>query len=64
MKPLYVIDEALTRLFLSPAERRQWNTQVRREKQKQMSPEEKSNRKSLDRVRWIARGACCNEAKN
>jgi hypothetical protein len=28
-----------------------------------MSPEEKSNRKLLDREHWIARGAHCNEAK-
>jgi hypothetical protein len=28
-----------------------------------MSPEEKSNRKSLDREQWIAKGTFCNEAK-
>ena len=37
MKPLYVIDEPVTRLYQSPEERRQQNTEAQREKRKKMS---------------------------
>ena len=37
MKPLYVIDEPVTRLYQSPEERRLQNTEAQREKRKKMS---------------------------
>ncbi len=41
MKPLYVIEEPLTRLYQSPEERRLRNTLAKREKRKKLSSEDK-----------------------
>ena len=46
MKPLYVIDEPVTRLYQSPEERRLRNTEAQREKRKKMSSGDK-DRKNL-----------------
>ena len=63
MKPLYVIDEPITRLYQSPEERRLRNTEAQREKRKKMSSADKDKMNSQDRERWRDRGPRVNEAK-
>jgi hypothetical protein len=63
MKPLYVIDEPITRLYQSPEERRLRNTEAQRERRKKMSSVDKNKMNSQDRERWCDRGPRVNEAK-
>ena len=63
MKPLYVIDEPVTRLYQSPEERRLRNTEAQRERRKKMSSADKDKMNLQDRERWRDRGPRVNEAK-